>query len=391
MRTLQIIFCILLLTIVGFIGWQLNLLYKTSCSDSIHIGSLFAQINESREEGTKCQAKTSLFFLKTHKCGSSTVQNILMRFGRRHNLFFVLPESDNYLGNPEHFSPEFIGPKVQIPNGEKYDIFTHHTRYDHEAIRGIMKDGTPFVTIMRDPIKLQLSLYDYYYLQYFNDKSLPELLHQNLSEVEDKPRYRYRVGWNQISWDLGVDHSRMKMAHTLPYLVNKVENEFDLVMITEFMEASLVLLADLMCWPLEEVRFITANARVMDPKSNNKNIVLTDEEIAVLEKLNRIDIQLYSHFKQRFKQLILEYGRDRMMSDVNRLVDMNNKLYRDCIASIRPPNKNQVQVTQYELKPDAPKTCREVLLPELKFTDGLRSDQEKRVAAIKKLRDFLDT
>lgn len=79
-----------------------------------------------------------------------------------------------------------------------------------------------------------------------------------------------------------------------------------------------------------------------------------------------------------------------MMSDVNRLADMNNKLYRECVASVHPPKNNQPQVTQYELKPDAPKTCNEVFLSELNFTNGIRSDQERRITAMKKLSDFLN-
>jgi hypothetical protein len=36
--------------------------------------------------------KDHIFFLKLHKCGSSTVQNILMRRGLSHGLNFVLPQ-----------------------------------------------------------------------------------------------------------------------------------------------------------------------------------------------------------------------------------------------------------------------------------------------------------
>ena len=45
-----------------------------------------------------CQKKTNIGFLKTHKCASSSVQNILMRFGLKNELNFVLPSAGNYVG-----------------------------------------------------------------------------------------------------------------------------------------------------------------------------------------------------------------------------------------------------------------------------------------------------
>ena len=49
-------------------------------------------------EYTNCTRVKKIAFLKTHKCASSTVQNILMRFGVKYNLNFVLPSKANYLG-----------------------------------------------------------------------------------------------------------------------------------------------------------------------------------------------------------------------------------------------------------------------------------------------------
>jgi hypothetical protein len=45
-----------------------------------------------------CQKQTNIGFLKTHKCASSSVQNILMRFGVKNQLNFVLPSAGNYVG-----------------------------------------------------------------------------------------------------------------------------------------------------------------------------------------------------------------------------------------------------------------------------------------------------
>ena len=53
----------------------------------------------SERKGHKeCAKQTKIAFLKTHKCASSSVQNMLMRFGLEHELNFVLPSAGNYLG-----------------------------------------------------------------------------------------------------------------------------------------------------------------------------------------------------------------------------------------------------------------------------------------------------
>ncbi|KAG8235405.1 hypothetical protein J437_LFUL018623, partial [Ladona fulva] len=98
------------------------------------------EIHQSMRYSANCNKKMSIFFLKTHKCGSSTIQNIFMRFGKRYNLNFVLPDVGNYVGNPDKFSRDLIGESLALGNDEKYDIFTHHTRYHHRTVKEVMKE-----------------------------------------------------------------------------------------------------------------------------------------------------------------------------------------------------------------------------------------------------------
>ena len=49
----------------------------------------FVQEEASSEE---CLEETKIVYLKTHKCASSSLQNIFLRFGEKRNLNFVLPK-----------------------------------------------------------------------------------------------------------------------------------------------------------------------------------------------------------------------------------------------------------------------------------------------------------
>ena len=51
------------------------------------------------EDVNHCPVKKQVIFAKTHKTGSSTVQNILFRFGQRHNLSFAFPQKNTWMFN----------------------------------------------------------------------------------------------------------------------------------------------------------------------------------------------------------------------------------------------------------------------------------------------------
>ena len=55
-----------------------------------------------------CNPELDIVFHKTHKCSSSTVQNILLRYGMKHELNVVLPKSGNYLGQKSLFKADLL-------------------------------------------------------------------------------------------------------------------------------------------------------------------------------------------------------------------------------------------------------------------------------------------
>jgi len=103
-------------------------------------------------------------FLKTHKCASSSIQNIFLRFGDSRDLFFALPKNDNYLGHPTRFSRRFVLDPFMLKNryNLSYSIIAHHLRFNYKELVTILPEDTVFVTILRDPVKLFESLFVYY-------------------------------------------------------------------------------------------------------------------------------------------------------------------------------------------------------------------------------------
>ncbi|KAF0304514.1 Galactosylceramide sulfotransferase [Amphibalanus amphitrite] len=247
--------------------------------------------------GGHCKPRRSIFFLKTHKCGSSTVQNILLRHGERHALDFVLPGQGNYIGSPEPFQARWI-PQSLRPRSGHYHIFTHHTRLNVPETQRVMDPDAAWVTILRDPVTQFESAFDYNGFQRFWNKTLEE-----------------RLGPNQMAFDLGYDPAIAAEPRLVKAMLKDVENAFDLVMITELMDESLVLLRRLMCWSTDDVVSLPKNARF-----ESRRTQLSAEQRAALEEFLSLDVTLYQHFRRRLADQIAAIPLEAFMAQAETLV-----------------------------------------------------------------------
>ena len=82
-------------------------------------------------------------FAKTHKTGSSTLQNIFFRFGVKHNLTFALPPNKSWMFSfKEPFNSSLVlrGPW----EGMTFDMFIFHSIWNYNEMK---KVGRQFVII----------------------------------------------------------------------------------------------------------------------------------------------------------------------------------------------------------------------------------------------------
>ena len=107
------------------------------------------------------------------------------------------------------------------------------------------------------------------------------------------------IGKNQQLWDLGTTHLEMEEAGTVQAKISRLDSEFDLVLIAEYYDESLVLLADILCWDLFDVRYLKLNARKASKVSN-----ITEAARGSLETWLEADRKLYDHFAQKINRLI---------------------------------------------------------------------------------------
>ncbi|CAN7939725.1 unnamed protein product [Ixodes hexagonus] len=314
-----------------------------------------------------CRPRRSICFLKTHKCASSSVQNMMMRYGDRHNLSFVLPRRYNYLGNPEYFNRRMAPDSGR----RRYDMLVHHSRFQEAEMRAVLAPDPVFVTIVREPASLFESIFMYYGMEKHFKTSL-QSLSRRMSDSGPSATfdlrarsYRRRYGFNQMSFDLGFEPAQFLNASAVEAFVHRVDATFDLVMIAERMSESLVLLRHLLCWDLDDVVTFKLNRR------NEKfRQPLNSEDREGLRKLNAVDTKLYGYFVKRLDERIAAFGRGRMAVEVKLLDNYTREWYDRCVG-------HEVPVMRLEGRENNSEECRGFLTEELAFTDHLRRKQQR--------------
>lgn len=307
-----------------------------------------------------------------------------MRYGQNYSLNFMLPASGSYLGYLNPIREQDMNVKSIPPDG-KFNILAHHTRYRLDTNRFLYPD-TFRVTILRDPPEHFESIFHYFNLSDDYKMSLRQLIH-SLSSTKDgdfpnlsgKKRI---LGRNQMSRDLGLETPHYRTDAEILDFLQFVDSQFHLVMIREHLEASLVLLADLMNWPLHYVSFVSINVR-----PNTRKTTLSETDRVVLSRYSHVDHLLYEYFLKTFRERVVAYGFERMSAAIKELHLINAKHRQRCI---KMENYEGYKATKgYVLRDPLDWECVYSTQRPVNFTDELREKQIERLKPLKKLENFI--
>ena len=121
-------------------------------------------------------------FLKTHKSASSTVKDVLFRYGLNKDLNFVLPCKGNHLTNPhdsyvsttEPFKAEWLDEESELlpwhkklKESRQYDIFNLHAKWNYVAVNSMISRSGHYIS--------QSTLYSSCFLCFFENFRAPGL------------------------------------------------------------------------------------------------------------------------------------------------------------------------------------------------------------------------
>ena len=131
---------------------------------------------------------------------------------------------------------------------EGYQAVVLHTMWSQEEVEKVLAEGATYITILRDPVDQFESLYSYSHFEKKLHMDIEGFVDGYVERDREMPRMNGYLGRNQQLWDLGL-------TDTLPFdmveaKVQELDKNFNLVMIAEHFEESLVLLSHELCWPL---------------------------------------------------------------------------------------------------------------------------------------------
>lgn len=330
----------------------------------------------------QCSPQNNIFFLKTHKAGSTTVQNILLRYGERNNLTFALPKQPaaHVFNYNIKFNPTMVRPSPT----DDYNILCNHLHFAENGVREIMPADTKFVAIVRNPVDLFESIMSYYAKDVRAFQRIPgNSTRTKMKTFLDNPRKYYgynmshyeRFARNAMMYDFGFDNSEEDES-VIQGWIDYLDRTFDLVLITDYFDESMVLMKDELCWNMGDIEYLKSNSRSKNVESISE--WLGQEYVDKLKEWNKADWMLYKHFNATFTKKLDAFGRDRMAQEVSKLQNANRRLERNCLSgdsSVRTVFKT-VEITKYKLKEESDEFCQDLIRTERQYLYQINKRQE---------------
>lgn len=341
--------------------------------------------SENQNTALKCSPVEHVLFLKTHKAGSSTVTNILFRYGDARGLTFVLG-GDTLIGWPTRFR---LGQALPF-DGTRPNFLASHTRFNKKTMNFLFPhDASKYITIIRNPVEQYESVFNYMgvgkIFGFGGDptESLKAFLKKGIQFKDITKTGSSRLARNPQSFDLGLDFKFYQDAKAIEDYVAFLDKEFDLVMISDYFDESAVLLKRVLCWELEDVLFMKTNERLDKERASS----ISDDIIENIKRWNKADVLLFEHFNQTLWNKIKMEGESfyEDLATFRRMkADLKSQCFTDQVSNqLVYGNKHVKGLTlKSDLSPELKQKCERVTRTENDYLAYFRKKRSERLAGI---------
>ncbi len=221
--------------------------------------------------------KKKLIFLHIPKSGGTTFNTILERYYDKDEIFAVGYDKNNVWN---------IHELETMPTQRKKEINLIRGHL-HVGVHKHFEEDFRYITFIRHPVRRTISFYNYVkripnhrLYEQVKDMSLLECI----TQVKD-----HDVINGQVNRLCGFTGDEDKM---LEQTFKNIDKHFDLIGLQEYYDESLILLQHKLDW--QNVQYERQNVTL------NKKNTITDEMIAEITKMNRLDLILYEKVKEKF-------------------------------------------------------------------------------------------
>lgn len=297
----------------------------------------------------------NIIFVKTHNTGSSVVANILLKKAYDNNLLvgFPITDNENEIGAyPAQFDRQFIRPGLYsdsetINNSDKVNIITHHSRYSSDLSKILINPTNKrVITIVRHPLEQIKSVFKYYqdelpFKTWFDSSDnvairLQKFYNNPYKFYNTSVPYYFRAK-NFQAFDLDLNENGYTESKLQDLLVKK----FDLILVHEFLDESLLLLKKLLNWSFEDIAYLRSQ---YSPKlKENGNLSAIDKFIRTkVENFNDLDFAIYKIALKRLKNLLKNCK--NLDEDLQILREKAANLRTKCTIGFNPlPDKKYIR------------------------------------------------
>ena len=161
--------------------------------------------------------------------------------------------------------------------------------------------------------------------------------------------------------------------------IQEINDTFDLVMVMEYFDESIVLLKHLLCWEYSDLTSLKLNVHEKKSKSQ-----ISDKAQQKLREWLNSDMLFYNHFKELFENKIEVFGTDKMLEELPKIQGLNNEAKERCPLKFVPKGKlprNErpygAGILGYKILSNDPQ-CKLMGMQELAFIDLVRNIQKGR-------------
>ena len=200
-----------------------------------------------------------------------------------------------------------------------------------------------YFTMIRHPVDLFRSAWDYFNwglsynmtLQQFADTINTTSSSTSTGKIQ-KHRKEEDIMWHHtLLRDFGFPFQQIKNMVFIDSKIREIEKNFNLILIQERFDESIILLKDLLCWNNTDILHLKLN-----PASSKKS-ELSEETRRSLESYLEADIRLYNYFYKKFIQKIKTFGKSKIKSEIVGLKKDIKKTQKDCgIKKMKSTNQS---------------------------------------------------
>ncbi|CAH1777252.1 unnamed protein product [Owenia fusiformis] len=325
-------------------------------------------IDNTNANEPMCKQIINICYIKVHKSSSSTVSNIFQRFGYTQNLTFVLPNKLVNIGYPSGFKGGLPKPKSR----SEFNLLVNHAVFHEENMRDVMPADTVFVGSFRHPFSHLLSSYNFFNLEQLNDMPDVRTFLSDPATYDNSRSTGMSFTRGYQAWHYGynpLSHSQQSLID----LIERLDKTFSIILISEYLNMSLLLMKRLLCWNLKDILYVSKKIASYP----NKYADYKESDVKRYEKWNTIDYILYDHYNQSLWSKITQQGKS-FFDELNNYETLLQRISVVCNESVYEFREPSTQTILYDVKTDVSLTIDDCILMLTSSQDYVRVLKNKQ-------------